>query len=326
MRVALATVSSRSRATPLMLAVLLLSTNPASGWGQSNGQPCIGIYPCPAPATPSQSPRWQGHALALGINAALGGLSAGIVRAARGESFRDAFFLGAAGGGITYFGKYVAAQQSPGAGLIGRQAAGLGASLTRNAITGSGSFERLSLPLGPILIHYSAAGTRLTLDLPTVAGTIYGLSRPGSRFDLKKSLATGAVVFEVESIRRQRDGEFILGMAIGGVILYRTDPHFYYSQDEIIAHEVVHVVQHDFAEISFSSPFEEWLATKLPGPLARPLRYLDLGSHMMLRVLPEVLGVDSRDAPWEREAYFLVPGTGERDQGGAHILDLSAWP
>jgi hypothetical protein len=238
---------------------------------------------------------------------ALGALSAGIVRAAQGESFLDAFYQGGAGGGVAYLGKYISVQQAPGVALLGRQTAALGASITRSAITGSGAFERLAFPLGPFRIHRSAAGTRLTMDLPTVAGTIYGLSRPGARFDLGRSLATGALVFEVESIRRERSNQQIVGMAIGGTILFRPDPRFLISNAEIMAHEVIHVLQHDFMATALSSPFEEWLTAKLPGPFAGGLQYLDLGAHLALRAVPAMLGTESRNAPWEREAYFLVP-------------------
>lgn len=291
----------------LGLAALLLATDIRSAWAQGVGPPCMQPTPCQPPGFRHETPRWQGHSLALGINMALGGLSAGIVRAARGDSFRDGFYRGAAGGGIAYLGKYITTTQTPGIALVGRQTAAFGASITRSALTGSGPFDRLSFPLGPVWIHRSDSGTKVTLDLPTVAGTIYGLTREGSRFDLGRSLATGAVVFQVDHIRRQGTQQ-VLGTAIGGAILYRPDPHLFFSIDEIMAHEVIHVLQHDYVATAISSPFEGWLSGRLPGPLARPLRYLDLGSYMLLWALPGALGVASRDAPWEREAYFMVPG------------------
>lgn len=291
----------------LALLALALPAAPASAQ--------IPTAPCPLPPqpciTPPQidpgRPRWQGHTLALASNAAIGGVAAGVVRAARGESFWAGFTRGAAGGGIVYLGKFIGTHDLPAIGLVGRQTAALGATITRSAMSGGGTFEHLTFPLGPIKIHRASAGTRLTIDLPTVVGTIYGLTRSGARFDPGRSLATGAVVFEVDSIHSRESGWLSLGRTIGGTIFHRPPPHYLVSTREIMAHELVHVIQHDFAMIAFSAPFESWLADRLPAPLARPLRHLDLGSHAALQALPGALGVNRRKTPWEREAYFLVP-------------------
>jgi hypothetical protein len=245
----------------------------------------------------------------LGINSAIGGVTAGLVRAAHGDNFWEGFVRGAAGGGVVYLGKFIGSHDFPGIGLVGRQTAALGASVTRNALTGVGTFDHLTIPLGPIRIHRDTAGTRLTVDLSTVVGTIYGLSSPGSRFDLGRSLATGAVVFQVDSIRNRSPERDPLGRAVGGAILYRPTPSYHsITTGEIMGHEIVHVIQHDFALTTLSAPLEGWLAGRLRGPIARPLRYLDLGSHALLQAIPGVLGVDPLTTPWEREAYFLVSG------------------
>lgn len=292
---------------PLALLALVIPTPPVSA--QILTAPCsLPPQPCitPPPIDPGR-PRWQGHTLALASNAALGGVAAGVVRAARGESFWTGFTRGAAGGGIVYLGKFIGTHDLPAIGLVGRQTAALGATITRSAMSGGGAFDHLTFPFGPVKIHRDSAGTRLTIDLPTVIGTIHGLTRSGARFDPGRSLATGAVVFEVDSIHSRESGWLALGRTIGGTIFHRSPPHYRVSSGEIMAHELVHVIQHDFATITLSVPFESWLADRLPTPLARPLRHLDLGSHMMLQALPGALGVDRRKTPWEREAYFLVP-------------------
>ncbi len=234
------------------------------------------------------------------------------MRAIRGDSFWAGFHRGAAGGGIAYLGKFVGSQQSPGAWLIGRQTAALGAAITRDAITGAGTLETLTFPLGPVRIHRTPSGPHLTLDLATVAGTIFGFSRPGARLDLGRSLATGAIVIEVDEVRRQNGNFTTLGTAIGGAITFQRDNYHTGRTHEIIAHEVVHVLQHDFAAIAFGSPLESRLSEKLPAPLRKPVRYLDLGTYNALWLLPRAFGVSRRDSPWEKEAYFLVQGPWER--------------
>jgi hypothetical protein len=285
----------------LALALLVIPTGTLSGQAYCSPQsPCTLL-----PDDKNGTPRWQGHALALGANAALGALSAGVVRAARGESFWDGFYRGGAGGGIAYLGRYIAVQDLLGAGLIGRQTTALGASITGNAITGSGTFERLTFPLGPVRIHRSPSGARVTLDLLTIAGTIHGLTRSGSKFDLHRSLESGTITFRADSIPGGLDGYTRMGKAIGGTVFYRRS-YSYRLRHEIIAHETVHVLQHDFAGIALGSPFESWLADRMPAPIAKPLRYLDLGSYSVLRLIPLAFGVTGPDTPWEREAYFLV--------------------
>lgn len=297
---------------PLLLALTMAMVIPAGADGElfarqpgdCNLRPAI--YTCIPSGMSYDPPRWRGHAVALGTNAALGAVSAGIVRVARGESFWEGFYPGAAGGGVSYLGKFVATHETPGAGLIGRQTAALGGSITRNAIAGRGTFETLTFPIGPISIHHGRSSPRITVDLLTVAGTIYGLTQPGAKLDLGRTLSTGAIVFEVGRMPRSTDDRRILGQAIGGTILYRRELYPTVQLSDIVAHETIHVLQHDFAAIAFAAPFEDWLRTRLPAPLAAPLEYLDFSSYMPLRLIPNVMGMRGRDAPWEREAYFLV--------------------
>lgn len=262
--------------------------------------------PPPSMGDPA-TPRWQGHTLAFGANVALGAITAGVVRAIQGESFWSGFSRGGAGGGIAYLGKYMTTRDFSGARFLGRQTAAVGASISYNALTGRGTFETLTFPLGPVRLHHSPEGRRLTIDLVTVGGVFYALSRPGAELDLGRSLASASIVFRVDTIRRGESGSTVLGRAVGGVVIYR---EFYKALPEfnnmIIAHEMVHVLQHDYAGIALGSAFEGWLTEKLPDPVAKPLRYVDLGTYAALKLVPLAFGTNGRDTPWEREAYFLV--------------------
>lgn len=299
------------------LIVLLLATSTTTAWSQSPPDLCRSGGGCAGGVGDEWAQRWQAHVFVLGINAAVGALTAGVVQYATGGSFETGFLRGAAGGGLTYAGKLFSTRHTFGAKLIGRQTAAIGASVTRNAITGAGPLERLSLPLGPIRINLSSEESWVTLDLPTLVGAVYGMTRPGSEFNLGESLATGTLVFEVDLIRPDRNNHRILGNAIGGTVLYRRDPLSVVPVEDIIAHEMIHVIQNDFEAIAFGTPFEEWAIQWLPKSIASPMRHLDLGTQMVIRTIPKLAGVESRDAPWEREAHFMVPG--HRVGGKGHI-------
>lgn len=311
---------STHRLRPRLRVFVLALAFVAGPAGELRGQALT--LPCTANLRPGECPgypvptdhRLRGHAVALGVNAAIGGLAAGVVRAARGESFRDGFLQGAAGGGIGYLGKYIATTELPAAWWVGRQTAAIGASITRAALTGEDAFQTLTFPVGPVRIHRDTSGTRFTLDALTLGGAIYGMTRPGAKLDLRETLATGALVFEVDRIREQSSNTEVLGTAVGGAVLHRGSV-FHYRAREILAHEFVHVLQHDFAATAFADPFEGWLAGKAPGPLALPLRYLDLGTHTVLKVFVTAIGMTGHDSPWEQEAYFLVRETNGGDYG-----------
>lgn len=265
---------------------------------------------------PAETPRWQGHAVALGANMALSAVSVGLIRAIKGESFWQGFTRGGAGGGISYLGKYLATQDFAGARLLGRQTSAVGASITFNALTGRGTLETLSLPFGPFRFQHTPEGNRLTVDLVTVAGIAYALSRPGARLDLETSISTATIVFSADTIRRSKSENTVIGRTVGGVVIYHSAfTPFSVMRDLVLAHEMVHVMQHDYAGITMGAAFEGWLANKLPEPLAKPLRYIDLGTYTVIELIPPVLGIDDRDTPWEKEAYFLVDDA-EQLRGG----------
>jgi len=253
--------------------------------------------------------------VALGANMAIGAVSAGVVRALKGESFWRGFVRGGAGGGIAYLGKYLATQDFAGSRLVGRQTAAVGASITYNALTGRGTFETLTFPFGPFRFHHTPDGNRVTIDLVTVGGIIYALSRPGAMFDLENTLATSSIVFSADTIRRRANGNDVLGRAVGGVVIYQGAASMLTDiRNSIIDHEMVHVLQHDYAGITLGSAFEGWLAGKLPEGIGKPLRYFDLGTYSVLELIPRALGIEERDTPWEREAYFLVEELDTRRQ------------
>lgn len=300
----------------LSLTIAVALTLPTVDIQAQTRAPHTNDMPGPPPGDPTM-PRWQGHTLAFGANVALGALTAGVVRAIQGESFWSGFTRGGAGGGISYLGKYMATRDFAGARFLGRQTAAVGASVSYNALTGRSTFETLTFPLGPVRLHHSPEGRKITIDLVTVGGIFYALSRPGAELDLSRSLASASIIFRADAISGGGAGSTVLGRAVGGVVIYRS---IYEGLPElnnmIIAHEMVHVLQHDYAGIALGSALEGWLADQLPEEAAKPLRYFDLGSYAVLKLVPLALGIRGRDTPWEREAYFLVEEAGARSGSG----------
>ena len=74
-----------------------------------------------------------GELLVLGINAALGGATAGIAQELNGGSFLEGLREGAAGGAVVYAGKRLNTLDVDQAGLVGRMLGAVGASVIRNS-------------------------------------------------------------------------------------------------------------------------------------------------------------------------------------------------
>jgi hypothetical protein len=231
----------------------------------------------------------------LGANILFGGVSAGVVALFRGEPLGRAFAKGVAGGAVTYGGKRIAVERWFGAGLIGRQVGLLGGSMINNAGAGRGTFERIAFGLGPTrwYLDREHAGVQWGVDVPAVAGLIWGILDSDDSLDLTESLSSGAVVFAGQ-------GEH----ALPGTIFYSRGggPE---RASYVLAHERVHILQYDQTFLALGEPFESWLGRYLPDlgtPFDMEFNALSLASAFLLaaRVWPV-----HAQQPWEREAIFL---------------------
>ncbi|HEX6367749.1 MAG TPA: hypothetical protein VF006_02375 [Longimicrobium sp.] len=273
------------------------------------GAPLAGQSAAPPPAAGG----WEEEASTLTINALLGGVAAGAVRALRGGSFADGFVRGAAGGALVYAGKRVAVERWYGAGLAGREVAAVGTSIIRNTADGRALLERLALPLW-IGRVYVTTGPRVSvqprLDLATTVSMAFQAFEPGSRLDVSRSVSAGAPVFVVYS-----SGQEWVGYQRAGVVLLRHPAEYRGMEDPIpeevgiplersAAHERVHVLQVDQAFLLFAAPIEDWLLDR-SAATARIHRWVDLGVVTAALYLPELLIPYDR-RPWEREADFMA--------------------
>jgi hypothetical protein len=264
---------------------------------------------------PLDPPRWVGDAAGLGVNALLGGLTAGLMQSARGGSFQDGFARGMLGGAVIYAGKRVAVERFAGAGLLGREVAAVGVSVVRNAAEARPSLERLMLPLGPVRLYVHTDGglrVRPKLDAATLLAAGFAAAAPELEWDAGDSWSTGAPVFRVEDllIRGRADEENPTEIGASGITragaIYLSDvPGLDYAED--FAHERVHLIQNDQFFWMWTAPAEEWLLERIPGG-ERVGRYLDLNlSPLVTRGLSLTFRNYER-RPWELEAEFLARG------------------
>ncbi len=245
---------SRPGADPLLaavcilIAILMSATAPASLQAQDR-------------ASEWTAPRWMGDVAFVGTNALFGGLSAGLMQHLEGGDFRDGFTRGAFGGVTAYAGRRIAAAEFSGAGLVGRQVSAVGSSVVRNAGEGRPSLERLVFPVGPVRLYVDRA--RETEVRPRVA--VYDLAwlvtfatRSETKVDWSQSLSSGAPVFRSpqRSFKDHR-GEAVDGLAAGGSI--GLSDAFDDRLRQVVPHERVHVLQHDFAFLVWSDPVEKRL-------------------------------------------------------------------
>ncbi len=273
-----------------------------------------------APPTAAQTPRppldppgWVGELTGLGVNALLGGLTAGVMQAARGGSFQDGFSRGTLGGSLIYGGKRLAVERFAGAGLAGREVAAVGSSVVRNASEARPSLQRLILPLGPVRLYVEAgaAGPRVRpkLDLVTLVVTGYAVATPELEWDAGASLSSGAPVFRVEDrlIRGYGAGDpddpAAAGITRAGAIYLSDFAGLDFERD--FAHERAHVIQYDQLFSTWTDPAEEWLQARVPGG-ARLGRLVDLNLSPLVTGGLSLAFKRYENRPWELEAEYLA--------------------
>ncbi len=240
----------------------------------------------------------------LGVNVVTSALGAGLMARLTGGSFWRAAAAGAGGGALGYAGKRLAVQEFEGAGLLGRQVASVGASVVQNGIAGRGIVDRVVLPLwiGRLYIERDAQGDGLfrvqpRLDLLAAVLTTAAVIDPDRRFNFSRTLAAGAPVFVMRSdVAKWR------GAQLSGVIWLEDQ----FGPDALrttLAHELVHVLQHDGAFLSWTEAGEQHVLSLLPG-VRRAGPWIDVGVHTGIRgALSGMIRYDDR--PWEWEARNL---------------------
>ena len=234
----------------------------------------------------------------LSANLVFGGLTAGIAGSLQGRGFFGSAARGALGAAVHVAGKQIASSDAAVLGLVGRQVSAVGASITRNAATGSSALDTLIFPLGPLHIAWAPRTQRLPtvrVDAEDLGWITYGVASDRYSIDWSRSIWAGAVVFTTRGGVRDtsRGAGVVAGVTGGGVILLSEDQLRWKPRN--LQHELTHVLQTDFLELTVGLPLERWLLGELGWSERLPFRYVDLGlAHLPLQsVLRPLLEVEA---------------------------------
>jgi len=192
----------------------------------------------------------------VGLNMLAGGLTAGVTAAIRRGDVREAFVMGAVGGGIAFAGKGVAAARFQGSGFLARQLGAVGSSVVANAGSDRDWFEEVWIAAGPVWFQLrSEAPRRIRIDARDIVTATWLLVRAESRLDWERSLSHGTLFFTSPGYRIRTRGAMANGVAMSGLILVGENPH---GIDAVGGHEMIHVIQSDFMLHTWSRPLEGW--------------------------------------------------------------------
>ena len=252
------------------------------------------------------APQRVSNATLLVVNAAIGGLTAGLWRAAAGKPSWESFGRGAAAGTAVFAGKRIIGEGTSPAWWFGRHIAALGSSEVANAAQGRAFLGTAVLPVGPIRIHIDRTAKRKVsprLDLASSIATFVVASRPGTRFAIRESLSTGATVF----LARETSDE--VGRSAAGVVMVSElvpDGQFppLKGKRSVISHELVHAAQYDFVFSAWADAMQSAIA-KRNSFGRRVSSFVDINLLLPLQLGANGI-IDYEDRPWEREAVSLA--------------------
>jgi hypothetical protein len=299
---------ARARIKSVTLIAALLLAAP----GAAVAQPCAG-FPCPT--TPENQPgiTARGEALALGVNAMLGGITAAVARRDH-PSVWKAFARGVLGGAINYAGKRMTVANFDGAIFLGRQTASLGVSMVADARDGRRFLQRTVIPLGLARLYIDREAKQpvtARLDVGSTLLTIFRTLERNTRFDLGTTVSTGAPV-----LVRPLTGPVAGSQALGVIGLADDTP---VEMREALVHEAIHVIQSDFTFLAWGEPVERKIFSKLE-PSGRITRFLDVRLDILVWGLFDQIPYDR--SPWEDEAYFLTRKPSEN--AGARMIQQAS--
>lgn len=248
---------------------------------------------------------WGDEVRYAAANALLGGVIAGLFQAFSDDgSFVEGFGVGAVGGIVTYGGKQVAARRFAGAGLLGRQIASLGGSVTANARDGMEPLDRVTIQLGLGRLYWDRTRSSVVFrpDVATLYYTAAAAARSGVGLDWSHTLSAGTPVFHTEPNVAALDDNSA-GRAFGGVVLI--DANATLHLDDIAAHERIHVLQYDQQFALWGEAVERKLGSMFGQDVASVLGRMDL-SIGLVPVVPVLYYVPRDSNPFELEAEHLT--------------------
>lgn len=241
-------------------------------------------------------------------NVVIGAAVAAVGHIGKRDQAVKAAVRGGAAGAIVFAGKWIVSQNKAPTNLVGREIAAVGSSGVRNAAAGNGPLQFVTLVYGPVRFHLRTGEKfefRPKLDLASSIEFVRAARTKQLSLDAGRSLTNGVPVFEVDSAKKTGG---LGGSHEGGIVRFRAKtPYEIVAPDfleRIIGHELVHVVQYDFAFNAIVEPIETTVLNRIPGG-SSVHRYVDLGLNVpLLSALNAAVPYNRR--PWEREARTLA--------------------
>jgi hypothetical protein len=261
------------------------------------------------------------HARFLALNVAIG-TTASIARAViSGAPLRTTIAKGLLGGSLMSTGMELVGTESPAVRFAGLQLTAIGASVSRNADSGTPILSDLTLPVYPFYIRVrpgssSPITARLSAMSAVRLATVMAESRR-PRMDWGASLATGAPVlrsprWRLPSASCPAPCEGAFAQHNAGVIVYSSSAGTDYDLRRTLAHESLHLAQQTRDAVLHGIPASDAGLARLGGPARTLSRFVVVDFLMPLRLVDEaearMRGARRRDSWYEREARAAHAG------------------
>lgn len=241
----------------------------------------------------------------LGINAAVGAVTATVWSIARGRGVKRAALQGLIGGATIGVARQVAASPFSGSGFVGRELSAVGVSALKSA---GSDHTTLSFPVGPVELQLTDGREfdwRVNATY-AVAAVMNSVSRT-TRIDATLSLYSGTFVFrDNRETLHTSNGEARGSEFFGGIKIAKSAFANSNGAPNVLYHENVHVLQDDYLAFAVANPIEKLVLDRVS--IGRRItRHVDVGllSLGLNGLANSLVPYDSR--PWEREAYALTP-------------------
>src|SRR5688500_10410634 len=261
------------------------------------------------------------HARFLALNVAIG-TTASIARAVvTGAPLRTTIAKGLLGGSLMSTGMELVGTESPAVRFAGLQLTAIGASVSRNADSGTPIFSDLTLPVYPFYLRVRpGSSSPVTARLSAMRAARLATGRADGRSPRMAggaSLATGAPVlrsprWRLPSASCPAPCEGAFAQHNAGVIVYSSSAGTDYDLRRTLAHESMHVLQHTRDVVFHAIPASDALLSRA-GRTGRILsRFLVADFLLPMRFLDEaesrLRGSRPRDSWYEVEARAFAPG------------------
>ena len=259
------------------------------------------------------------HARFLALNVVIGATASAARAVVSGAPIRSSIVKGLLGGSLMSTGLELIGTESPSTRFAGLQLTAIGASVARNADSGTPVFSDITLPLYPFYVRVQPGSpTPISARLSAVSTVrLVSVLSGGNRIDWGATVATGSPVFRSPRWRLPSascpapcEGSFAQHNA--GIIVYSSSAGTDYDLRRTLAHESVHLAQQTRDALLDAIPASDAALSRLGTPGRTLSRFLVVDVILPLRLIDEgearIRGAPRRQSWYETEARAFAPG------------------